>query len=379
MLQQDGDGCISMPVANDAERMFASANVVSKHPACQLHRRPGQFLKRNASGQALTQIGMGSVKFTRMVFLLVTFLWLPTTDLAAQLASRVNVPMLSAPGLDQFPASKAGGPITSKFVDPLMTTRQFAQIFEFLNKPCEFDWNAATTVRDIHRDLARHLSIEIDFHSLEEIGVDVDQAIYPELASKSFPVTSSSKTVTRDPFADDLQSAIKGDHVQSVIKVGSSEANQPSSRQTSSNQWWRSGHIDESKQGRASNGARLFHFLDRLDLSVNVRLGQLSITTYECAERGCVRVFDVTPLVDIREAGEVTGLHRFGSPDHDKFRDYQSLIDVIQTSIDPDTWEALGGPSTIAPFSTPRRCCLVVCAPLVQQWKIGALLERLNE
>lgn len=32
------------------------------------------------------------------------------------------------------------------------------------------------------------------------------------------------------------------------------------------------------------------------------------------------------------------------------FADFQSLIDLIQTTIVPDTWEALGGPSTMAPY-----------------------------
>ena len=32
------------------------------------------------------------------------------------------------------------------------------------------------------------------------------------------------------------------------------------------------------------------------------------------------------------------------------FADFQSLIDLIQTTVVPDTWEALGGPSTMAPY-----------------------------
>ena len=32
------------------------------------------------------------------------------------------------------------------------------------------------------------------------------------------------------------------------------------------------------------------------------------------------------------------------------FADFQSLMDLIQTTVVPDTWEALGGPSTMAPY-----------------------------
>ena len=32
------------------------------------------------------------------------------------------------------------------------------------------------------------------------------------------------------------------------------------------------------------------------------------------------------------------------------FADFQSLMDLIQTTIVPDTWEALGGPSSMSPY-----------------------------
>ena len=43
------------------------------------------------------------------------------------------------------------------------------------------------------------------------------------------------------------------------------------------------------------------------------------------------------------------GLQGVG-PGGGSFADFQSLIDLIQTTVVPDTWEALGGPSTMAPY-----------------------------
>ncbi|MEM1067858.1 MAG: hypothetical protein AAGI63_03105, partial [Planctomycetota bacterium] len=66
------------------------------------------------------------------------------------------------------------------------------------------------------------------------------------------------------------------------------------------------------------------------------------------------------------------------SPSLYELSDFQSLMDLIQTSIVPDTWEALGGPSTMAPYSTRRRSSLIVSAPLITQLQIEDLLNRLN-
>ncbi len=61
---------------------------------------------------------------------------------------------------------------------------------------------------------------------------------------------------------------------------------------------------------------------------------------------------------NVAAAGTVAGI---GSPDARNqaiegargggaFADFQSLIDLIQTTVVPDTWEVLGGPSTMAPY-----------------------------
>ncbi len=63
------------------------------------------------------------------------------------------------------------------------------------------------------------------------------------------------------------------------------------------------------------------------------------------------------------------------------FADFQSLIDLIQTTVVPDTWEALGGPSTMAPYpqgvyvdaeGTVRQCETFASSNAVDDSEIAA-------
>ena len=58
------------------------------------------------------------------------------------------------------------------------------------------------------------------------------------------------------------------------------------------------------------------------------------------------------------------------------FADFQSLIDLIQTTVVPDTWEALGGPSTMAPY--PQNLSLVISTTSDVHDQIVDLLESLR-
>ncbi len=58
------------------------------------------------------------------------------------------------------------------------------------------------------------------------------------------------------------------------------------------------------------------------------------------------------------------------------FADFQSLIDLIQTTVVPDTWEALGGPSTMAPY--PQNLSLVISTTSDVHDQISDLLESLR-
>lgn len=68
----------------------------------------------------------------------------------------------------------------------------------------------------------------------------------------------------------------------------------------------------------------------------------IRLTTMEAAEQQTVqRLYRVGPLVNYSR-----------DPTHNDpaYMDHQSLIDLIQTTIHPDTWESLGGPSSIIPI-----------------------------
>lgn len=58
------------------------------------------------------------------------------------------------------------------------------------------------------------------------------------------------------------------------------------------------------------------------------------------------------------------------------FADFQSLMDLIQTTIAPDTWEALGGPSSMSPY--PQNLSLVISTTSEVHDQIADLLESLR-
>ncbi len=58
------------------------------------------------------------------------------------------------------------------------------------------------------------------------------------------------------------------------------------------------------------------------------------------------------------------------------FADFDSLIQLIQTTVVPDTWEALGGPSTMAPY--PQNLSLVISTTSDVHDQISDLLESLR-
>ena len=77
-----------------------------------------------------------------------------------------------------------------------------------------------------------------------------------------------------------------------------------------------------------------------LDLALDIQLNVLAVTTREAAGN------DLLGRIYWLEGINVAG-------------DYDSLINLIQTTIVPETWEALGGNSTIAPFGNTRPAIVV--------------------
>jgi hypothetical protein len=257
--------------------------------------------------------------------------------------------------------TEAGGPVVSFPVDPFMTAQQEGKIYQFMRRPCRFDWNGKTTLVDIQRDLAEHVAIEIDWRAFEEIGIDPKEAVYPDLAVEpertAVPVPASN----RDPF--------------SPTAIATSEPSANDETNDPDRMWWRK-HKMTISPSEVSTAARLLYFLDQLDSTITIRLGQLILTTQERAEQHCcVRIYDVTPIVTLQLPGQYLGraLNNGSSVDD------QSLINMIQTAVDPDTWECMGGPSTMQVFACRDRQWLVTTVTLVRHWRIQELLNKINQ
>ncbi|MEM9644038.1 MAG: hypothetical protein AAF989_03500 [Planctomycetota bacterium] len=61
--------------------------------------------------------------------------------------------------------------------------------------------------------------------------------------------------------------------------------------------------------------------------------------------------------------------------------DMDTIMGAIQTTVEPETWEALGGPSTMIPVSQSRfqRPALLVSAPQTVHHEIAEMLFALRE
>lgn len=113
--------------------------------------------------------------------------------------------------------------------------------------------------------------------------------------------------------------------------------------------------------------------LNSLDLTWTARNGRLVISSREREEeRLLTKVYDVRNLVDLvpvpNWAGGPSGVYRY---------DFDSLIETIHSTIDPDSWDDYGGPGSIRPFYTRRMRVVVVAQTYEIHRKIQTLLNEL--
>jgi hypothetical protein len=108
--------------------------------------------------------------------------------------------------------------------------------------------------------------------------------------------------------------------------------------------------------------------LRELDLTWTIRDEVLLITTPEEAEMMLVtKVYDVGDLVTCQDkSGEL-------------WVDYDSLIEVITTTIGPETWEDVGGPGSIAPAPFRGADMLVVRQTYQIHQEIEQLLDQVRQ
>lgn len=123
------------------------------------------------------------------------------------------------------------------------------------------------------------------------------------------------------------------------------------------------------------DGLRLV--LDSLELTWTPRNGRLVITTQEEEEyRLITSVYDVRNLVELVPV-QIGGGFGSGPASYAYQYDFDSLIDTIATTIDPESWEDMGGPASIKPYFTRRMRVLVIAQTYDAHRQIQSLLSEL--
>jgi hypothetical protein len=93
----------------------------------------------------------------------------------------------------------------------------------------------------------------------------------------------------------------------------------------------------------------------------------LLITTPEVAQTTMfTRVYDVGDLILVRDG------------DGKVWRDFDSMIDVLTSTIEPETWEGVGGPGRIAPFEVRGAAGLVIRHTPKVHHQIGFVLRDMS-
>ena len=109
--------------------------------------------------------------------------------------------------------------------------------------------------------------------------------------------------------------------------------------------------------------------LSELKLTYIIQDGELLITTPETADAHLTTlVYPVGELVEVHNAGN--GIFA---------DDFESLIDLITSTVQPTTWDAVGGPGSIVRHSVGKSRALVISQTQEVHDEIAALLETLRK
>tara|TARA_R110002073_G_scaffold56905_14_gene144791 strand:- start:4127 stop:5086 length:960 start_codon:yes stop_codon:yes gene_type:complete len=274
--------------------------------------------------------------------------------------------------------TRDGGEVASWQIDPFMTEQQETDILTFLKEPCRFDWDDGLTLPQLVRDMSTRVATEIDVRALEEIGLKESLVLIAKKREQpSFAITDN------DPFA----SPSRPDS-QRRDQTADSQVNVPGGAEgrTGVVPWWRSSEVTRGMDSIRADiqtpcvGAKVTHLLEQFDLVLSIRSGQLTITTQESAEEQlAIRVYDVTPLIGRQREPETKRNASEAALWRQSYSNRaEPLMQVIETSIDSDTWESRGGMSTMSLLTCRSRRWLVVAATSPTHWKIQAMLDRLN-
>ena len=225
--------------------------------------------------------------------------------------------------------TKKGKPILSRPCDPMMSAEREAELVSILMRDNPFDWREETPLNEIRDAIATLAPIRVHQRAFEELGLDPDNL---QLVDR-----------TRDLAGP-------------VVQHGGS------------GKWWTSGRAVAGGQPHRWLGAVLQNMLEPHGLTLEIRGGQFIISTSDYIEEYlALRIYDVRPLVQPMNASDAN------------YKEFDSLMNVIQTNINPDTWEMLGGPSTMSVYSVHGHDWMMVNAPTMVHLRLQRLLDDLNQ
>ena len=199
------------------------------------------------------------------------------------------------------------------------------------------------------------LVITADFVTLTRRGIATEMSLRPELDEKLLEKLDQSVSISIDEvplidFVDQLSQQIN--IPMSVDRRALEEIGLSSEEAVSF----------DLKDLTLRSALRLS--LRELDLTYLVKDEVLQITTVEAAEQNLV-----TRLYFLEGIG-ITG------------KDADSIIRLVQATVVPDTWESLGGPSTMQPYfpsgRSRSRPCLVISTTSDVHQQISPLLDGLR-
>lgn len=110
--------------------------------------------------------------------------------------------------------------------------------------------------------------------------------------------------------------------------------------------------------------------LRQLDLSWHIHKGMILVTTPEEEEQSGldIQVYPVADLVRVR---------RGVANDEGELDDFDTLMDLLVTSVAPDSWDEVGGPGSIDCW--PNRSALVISQTREVHERVGRALEALRK
>lgn len=129
---------------------------------------------------------------------------------------------------------------------------------------------------------------------------------------------------------------------------------------------------------RIRDGLRLI--LDDMELTWTIKYGRLIITTPEAAEQDLItKVYDIKRVVRADWVPDWRIPQGATEVPYSLEYDFDSLIEIITTTIAPTTWDEVGGPGSISAYDGRAGPALVVSQTYEVHEELGNLLIKLEK